>query len=154
MRTTGRIASGAAVAVAVVVLVLGVELGVRTAAPRPVGAVSWSDATVPSRAARSVTVLADVHRVRRERCDLLTGRPEVEESGTAVRIRLEVFAAPGPQGRVCTLLPQIRLRATVRLAAPLGTRTLIDTVDGRTRPVHIGAPAGSRARGGSPSLRP
>lgn len=140
MRIVRRVAYGAAAAVAAAAVVAGVAIGTAAAAPRDIGVVAWTVATAASRADRSVTVVADVRGVERRRCDLLIGRPRLQESATTIRVRLAVSARPGRQGRVCSLQPQSRLVATVQLAEPIGSRTLVDAVDGGTRPLRLGTP--------------
>jgi hypothetical protein len=148
MRTARRVAWGAGIAVAVAAAAGGAAL-VADAASRPaparsVGVVRWSDATAPSRLARTVTVVADLDGVRPQGCEQLTALATVRETTRSVRVRVELLGTPAPQGRICSASLRARLPVTARLAAPIGTRTLVDAHDGGVRPLRFAARGGER----------
>ena len=104
------------------------------------GPVSWEQATVPSRTSRNLAVLAfgEEHQGG-DTCGPALLRLLVKESGSTVRVLVAGYKVPTDPNVQCGPLSGIPSPHLVRLARPLGTRTVVDAATGDTVPVLDGS---------------
>jgi hypothetical protein len=104
------------------------------------GTISWEQATVPSRSSRDLAVLAfGEEREGGDTCGPALLRVLVRETGSAVHVLVAGYEVPTDPNVQCGGLSGIPSPHVVRLARPLGGRTVIDAATRHIVPVLDGS---------------
>jgi hypothetical protein len=112
------------------------------------GTVSWEQATVRSRSSRDLAVLAfGEERDGGGTCGPALLRLLVKESGSTVNVLVAGYEVPTDPNTQCGPLSGIPSPHVVRLARPLGTRTVVDAGTGDAIPVLDGGTVPTLATG-------
>src|SRR5206468_9148155 len=100
------------------------------------GIVSWEQATMRSRSSRELAVLAfGEERRGGDTCGPALLRLLVRESSSSVHVLVAGYEVPTDPDVQCGPLSGIPSPHVVRLARPLGTRTVVDAATGHLVPV-------------------
>lgn len=104
-----------------------------------VGTVPWANAVTPTAAASTLTIYADGDQIGHGVCGLPTERVEVHQDSDSVQILVVGYAHPASTGPICAAVGHSPQPHQVQLAAPLGSRRLVDASNGAAHKVLVAA---------------